>query len=160
MRWRVPSICVRLMYFFNFGCRGLAMSCVEIALNISVYIVVAISRVKEGGGECSSDIKSATEFGGQEYTILVWTVGVVCWMMKMIHIPCVLSHILDHSKEQSPYGPLVSVEAVICALAQFWDFINLRNIALTNFLMIKSVYVWWQMSSLSMSTCTRLHFTQ
>jgi len=47
------------------------MSCVEIALNISVYIVVAISRVKEGGGECSSDIKSATEFGGQEYTILV-----------------------------------------------------------------------------------------
>jgi hypothetical protein len=92
--------------------------------------------VKEGGGECSSDIMSATEFGGQECTVLVWIVVVVCWKMKMIHIPCVLSHILDHSKEQSSYGPLGSVEAFICALSQFWDFINLRIIALTNFLII------------------------
>jgi len=60
------------MYFFNFGCWGLAMPCVEIALNVSAYIVVAISRVKEGGGgECSSDVKSATEFGEQECTLLV-----------------------------------------------------------------------------------------
>jgi hypothetical protein len=66
--------------------------------------------VKEGGGECSSDIKLATEFGGQECTLLVRTVGVVCWKIKMIHIPCVLSHILDHSKEQFSYGLLDSVE--------------------------------------------------
>jgi hypothetical protein len=59
------------MYFFNFGCLSLATSCVEIALNISAYIVVAINMVKEGGGECSSDIMSATEFGGQECTVLV-----------------------------------------------------------------------------------------
>jgi hypothetical protein len=62
-------------------------------------------------------------------------VGVVCWKMKMINIPCLLSHILDHSKEQFLYGPLDSVEAFICALSQFWDFLNLRNIALTDFLM-------------------------
>ena len=71
MRQRDPDICVRHMYFFNFGCQGLATSCVEIALNISAYIVVSIFRVKEGGGECSCDIKSATKFAGQECTLLV-----------------------------------------------------------------------------------------
>jgi hypothetical protein len=60
------------MYFFNFGCWVLATSCVEITQNVSAYIIVAISRVKEGGGgECSSDIKSATEFVGQECTLFV-----------------------------------------------------------------------------------------
>jgi transglutaminase/protease-like cytokinesis protein 3 len=78
----------------------------------------------------------------------------------MIHVPCIRAHIPDHSKEQFLYGPLDSVEAFIYAVSLFLDFFNLKHIALTKFFNGKMVYTWCQVSSLFMSTCTSLRFTQ